>query len=156
MFCKDWLRLFANNLMLARKKTCFLFLSLYITFLISCLREQWLTWYLQYTWCMLASVHVCGTSLWECVVHAAWIRKDGTIISSSFNVEPPLQKVDQHKTNIIWFPADTRRVINVGSTLVHRLRRWTNVKQTLIQRLVSAGVIVSCFPFAPRIYRLAF
>ena len=35
-------------------------------------------------------------------------------------------------------PADTRRWINVGLTLVHRLRRWTNVKPTLIQHLVSA------------------
>ena len=36
-------------------------------------------------------------------------------------------------------PADARRWINVGLTLVHRLRRWTNVKPTLIQHLVSAG-----------------
>ena len=36
-------------------------------------------------------------------------------------------------------PADTRRGINVGLSLVHRRRRWTNVKSTLIQRLVSAG-----------------
>ena len=34
-------------------------------------------------------------------------------------------------------PADTRRWINVVLTLVHRLRRWTNVKPTWIQRLVS-------------------
>ena len=31
-------------------------------------------------------------------------------------------------------PDDTRRWINVGSTLVQRRRRWTNVKTTLIQR----------------------
>ena len=37
-------------------------------------------------------------------------------------------------------PADTRRFINVGLTFVHRLRRWTNVKPTWIQRLVSAGI----------------
>ena len=37
------------------------------------------------------------------------------------------------------YPAETRRLINVGLTLVHRLRRWTNVNPTLIQRLVSAG-----------------
>ena len=29
---------------------------------------------------------------------------------------------------------------NVGLTLVHLLRRWSDVKPTLIQRLVSAGV----------------
>ena len=34
-------------------------------------------------------------------------------------------------------PADTRRRINVCLMLVHRLRRWTNVKPALIQRLVS-------------------
>ena len=34
----------------------------------------------------------------------------------------------------ILYPSDTRRWINVG------LRRWTNVKPTLIQRLLSAGI----------------
>ena len=33
---------------------------------------------------------------------------------------------------------DTRRWINVGLMLVYRLRRWTNIKPALIQRLVSA------------------
>ena len=37
------------------------------------------------------------------------------------------------------FPADTRRWINAGLTLVQRRRRWINIKTTLIQRLVSAG-----------------
>ena len=45
-----------------------------------------------------------------------------------------------HTTHI---PADTRRWINVVLTLVHRRRRWSSVKTTLIQRLVSAGVCVS-------------
>ena len=36
-------------------------------------------------------------------------------------------------------PADTRRRINVGLTLIHRLRRWTNVEPTLIRCLVPAG-----------------
>ena len=35
---------------------------------------------------------------------------------------------------------DTRPRINVGLTLAHCPRRWTNVKPTLIQSLVSAGV----------------
>ena len=38
-------------------------------------------------------------------------------------------------------PADTRRWINVGLTLVQRRGRWSDVKPTLIQRLVSAGYI---------------
>ena len=38
------------------------------------------------------------------------------------------------------FPADTKHSINVGLTLVHRLRRCTNVQPTLIQRLLSAGL----------------
>ena len=37
--------------------------------------------------------------------------------------------------------ADRKRLINVGLTLLHRLRRWTNVKPTLIRRFVSAGVV---------------
>ena len=39
------------------------------------------------------------------------------------------------------WPADTRRWINVGLMLVHRLRHWTNVKPTLLERLVSAGCV---------------
>ena len=35
--------------------------------------------------------------------------------------------------------ADTRRSINLSLKLGQRRRRWTNVKPTLIQRLVSAG-----------------
>ena len=35
-------------------------------------------------------------------------------------------------------PADTTRRLNVGLTLVDRLRRWTNDKPTLIQLRVSA------------------
>ena len=37
------------------------------------------------------------------------------------------------------YPANTTRWINAGLTLVHRRGRWTNVKITLIQRLVSDG-----------------
>ena len=52
----------------------------------------------------------------------------------------------QHPHNITstsvctgWCPADTIRWINVVLMLIHRVRRWTNVKTTLIQRLVSPG-----------------
>ena len=34
-------------------------------------------------------------------------------------------------------------MVNVGLTLVQRLRRWNNIKSTLIQRLVSAGGCVA-------------
>ena len=37
-------------------------------------------------------------------------------------------------------PADKRRWINVCLTLVHRLRRWSNVEPALIQRLVSSEI----------------
>ena len=39
-------------------------------------------------------------------------------------------------------PADTRRLIDDGLTLVQRRRRWTNGKPTLIQHIVSAGITV--------------
>ena len=39
-------------------------------------------------------------------------------------------------------PADTRRWINVGLTLVQRRRRWTSVKPTLMQILESAGLFL--------------
>ena len=42
--------------------------------------------------------------------------------------------------------ADTRiRQINVGSMFVHHLRLWTNVKPTLIQRLVFAGLPIHMY-----------
>ena len=46
-----------------------------------------------------------------------------------------------HNLNILIQPtaADTRRLINVGLKLGQRRGWWTNVKPTLIQRLVSAG-----------------
>ena len=37
------------------------------------------------------------------------------------------------------YPAGVNQ-INVGLTLVHRVRRWTNVKSTLIQRLLAEWV----------------
>ena len=39
-------------------------------------------------------------------------------------------------------PADTRRWINVVLTVVHRLRRCTNVKPTFVQLLVSVRLYV--------------
>ena len=47
-------------------------------------------------------------------------------------------------TAAMYRPADTRRWINVSLTLVQRRTRWTNVKPTLFQSLVSAGRIVLC------------
>ena len=43
-------------------------------------------------------------------------------------------------------PTDTRHCINVGLTSVHRLRRWTSVKPTLMHCLVSAGYLL---PYCP-------
>ena len=37
-------------------------------------------------------------------------------------------------------PENTRRPHDVASMLVHRLRRWPNIKTTPCQRLVSAGI----------------
>ena len=37
------------------------------------------------------------------------------------------------------YPANTSRWINVGLMLVNRLRRWTNVKPIVTQRLMPAG-----------------
>ena len=41
----------------------------------------------------------------------------------------------------IVYTANRWRWINVGLTLVQRRRRWTSVKPTLSQRLVSAGIV---------------
>ena len=39
------------------------------------------------------------------------------------------------------FPANVRRLTNVGSMSDQRLRRWPDIKPTLVQRLVFAGRI---------------
>ena len=36
-------------------------------------------------------------------------------------------------------PSNTRRVSNVGSMLVHRMRRWPSIEPTLGERLEFAG-----------------
>ena len=41
------------------------------------------------------------------------------------------------------FPANTRRWINVGLMLVHRLPRWPNIKPTLVQCLMFAGLLLA-------------
>ena len=46
------------------------------------------------------------------------------------------ENVDMENVNVQALPAGKIRSINVGLTLLHRLRRWNSVKQTLIQRLV--------------------
>ena len=51
--------------------------------------------------------------------------------------------MDKNVTTWISNPADTRRLFNAGFTLVQRRRRWTNVKPTLIKRLVSAGKVIT-------------
>ena len=54
--------------------------------------------------------------------------------------------VSQSQRHTQQHSADTSRLwINVGSTLVHHLRRWTNVKPTLIQFLVSAGLPIHMY-----------
>ena len=37
-------------------------------------------------------------------------------------------------------PADTIRLINVDLTLVHRLRRWTNMRQRIFYAVIRDGV----------------
>ena len=37
------------------------------------------------------------------------------------------------------FPANSRRLPNVGLTLSQHLRRWPNIEQTLVQRFVCVG-----------------
>ena len=77
---------------------------------------------------------------------------DSSVKGSGANHYPRAPARVWNKTSILLLnvhqcqcgPADTRRWINVGLTLVHRLRSWTNVKPALIQRLVSAGF--GCIP----------
>ena len=40
---------------------------------------------------------------------------------------------------ICQFPANTRRLTNVGLVLDYRLRRWHSIKPTLVQGLVFQG-----------------
>ena len=41
-----------------------------------------------------------------------------------------------------WYLTEnTARWTNAGLKLVHRLRRWTNIKPALVQRIVFAGIV---------------
>ena len=63
-------------------------------------------------------------------------------ITSELWLQRQRRVVEKLCMSVWWmFPADTRRWLNVGYTLVQRRRRWTNVKPTFIQRLVSAGFV---------------
>ena len=61
-----------------------------------------------------------------------------TAVLLVFSIVPSLAQWPRRSRRTL-YPAYTTRRINVGLRLVHRLRRWTNVKPTLIQRLISAG-----------------
>ena len=87
------------------------------------------------SWPMLShSLRRCKTSAQQClnagnatVVMVDICRhpsKNETLIQCCFNVDPP---------------STTRRWSNVILMLAHRLRRWTNIKTTMDQRLVLAG-----------------
>ena len=62
--------------------------------------------------------------------------KNGPSLESHFNI---VYQYKQFFSLCRSNAADTRRRINVGLTLVHRLRRCANVKPAFIQRLVSSG-----------------
>ena len=40
------------------------------------------------------------------------------------------------------YPANTRHQTNAGLLLAHRLRRWPNIKPTLVRCLVFAGYLL--------------
>ena len=79
---------------------------------------------------------VLATTLWPLLLsychcysdkkQAGWSRKYVTT-----KVTPRTQSV-----SVCSPPEDTRRWTNAGLMLVHRLRRWTNIKTALEQRLV--------------------
>ena len=65
------------------------------------------------------------------------------------NVGPLTTTLVQHPPNIettprvCGVPANTRHWDSVGLLLVHRLRRWPNIKPTLSQCLVLAGIVLA-------------
>ena len=76
-------------------------------------------------------------------------RKHATSITCLFKVGPMSATLSQHWANIesryvfCWvitnMPANTRHCASVALKLSHRLRRWSNTRATLAQRLVLAG-----------------
>ena len=51
--------------------------------------------------------------------------------------------------------ANTRRLTDVGTMLVQRRRRWTNIEPALVQRLVFAGQVIHVFGWRFRALILA-
>ena len=56
-----------------------------------------------------------------------------------WNAGPALNQTWAYFVQHWTVPVDTRHLINVSLTLVHRIQRWTTLRPTLIQLLVSAG-----------------
>ena len=54
-------------------------------------------------------------------------------------IQDAIDIVTAQKSHFYSLNITTKQTKHVESTLVHRLRRWTNIKPTLNQRLVSPG-----------------
>ena len=67
--------------------------------------------------------------------------QDSSPVPPSFEPHPErMSDLERHHERYI--PEDTIRWINLGLTLVHRLRRRTNVKPVIIPHFVSAGIVL--------------
>ena len=89
-------------------------------------------------------------SVFQVWANSVSTQQTGDVDPCCCNVGPPSQKMDQHYINIVcisWIAgplkililqAGTSSRLNVGQPLFHRLRRWSNVKSTLIQLFVPA------------------
>ena len=56
-------------------------------------------------------------------------------------VNPVLRKKTCRFIYVLVYPGNKGRSSNVGSMLVHRLRRWPNIKPTLFKCLVFDGIV---------------
>ena len=105
----------------------------------NCLFDEWaVTVILRRDWCTRSWRKIQefysaapGFPVKNCAISCGnWIDQLGDAMVTCF----------PHSVYVEHVLAVTRRWTNVGLMSVHRLRRWTTIKPTLVQRLVPAGI----------------
>ena len=101
----------------------------------------------------LSSSHgIIPLSLWlSCLRKERQSNKHDTFIQCLFNVSPPYKTLAQHKKKLNRClasrkndrPENMRRWTNAALMLAHRLRRWPNIKPTLVQCLMFVGFLLA-------------
>ena len=70
--------------------------------------------------------------------------------ASAIQGSPGTYQLRADIVNPITFPANSTQLSNAGLMLAHRLRRWSNIKTTLDERLVFFKAVILCLYDIPK------